>query len=64
MEHVMLVGAEDVRSAANSMRAAAEDMRRAASEISEAMHLQQRTTQEANAVMADLIEALKKVKDS
>lgn len=39
-EHVILVGAEDVRSAGNAVRHAAEDMRSAANTISEALDRQ------------------------
>lgn len=42
MDAVHLVGAEDVRSAGQSMRHAAEDMRSAANTISEAMDQQRR----------------------
>jgi Sec-independent protein translocase protein TatA len=61
-EYVHLVGTEQVQSAANSMREAAHEMRRAANEISEAMHLQQRTLQETNAVLTDLVLALENMK--
>lgn len=39
-EHIILIGAEDVRSAGNTMRSAAEDMRSAASTIDGAMDRQ------------------------
>lgn len=64
MEHVTLMGAEDVRAAGNRISEAAHEIRRAAGEIGEAMRLHQQTMQEANAVVADLIEQLKAVKHS
>lgn len=42
MNTVHLIGAEDVRSAGNSMRQAADDMRRAASQMSDAFESHQR----------------------
>lgn len=42
MESVHLIGAEDVRSAANTMRSAAEDMQRAASNIAHALEMHHR----------------------
>ena len=62
MEYITLMGAEDVRAAANRISEAAHVIRQSASEISEAMHLHQQTMQESNAVLADLIEQLKAVK--
>ena len=38
MEYVTLMGADDVRSAGNTMRGAADEMQRAASTISDALH--------------------------
>jgi hypothetical protein len=42
MESILLIGAEDVRSAANTMCSAAEDMQRAASNISHALEMHHR----------------------
>ncbi len=42
MESIYLMGSEDVRSAANTMRSAAEEMSRAANYINESLTQQQR----------------------
>jgi hypothetical protein len=42
LDHIHLIGAEDVRIAANTMRSAAEDMQRAASNIAHALEMHNR----------------------
>ena len=42
MEYIHLVGAEDVRSAANTIQSAASDFRRAANQISSELEIQRR----------------------
>ena len=47
MEYVQLIGAEDVRSAASTMKQAAEEMRQPASALSDALHIHGRIVEDA-----------------
>jgi methyl-accepting chemotaxis protein len=62
-EYMHLVGAEDVRSAASSMRSAADDMLRAANTISSSMEQMSRLVdrlEQSMAYHAERLEALHK----
>jgi len=55
MEHVLLIGTEQVQSAANTMRSAASEMNRAANTISEALSEHKRVMEEFISRLNDVV---------